>query len=277
MRETFRFLPSWRMDDGQVSLASTGGGIGTNVDDYDVFLVQMSGSRTWRVGRRTIDAREERDRTIDGMDVRVLRDWTPDDGGGDGGDGDGDGEDGERGMMDEFTVHPGDVLYLPPRVAHCGTSLSDDCMTLSVGCRAPSVSDLVSKLAENLSSSMDDPAVRRYADPDLLNGVADPFDASSTTSSSTSSSSGTGTMSPGELTSDAKERARRLVKDSLASLIDDDEWWDEFFGRYATEQVRPSSQTDSRERGTTRLERVALVRNDFRVWGTLWAKPFLIF
>jgi ribosomal protein L16 Arg81 hydroxylase len=211
------------------------------------------------------------------MDVRVLRDWTPDDGGGDGGDGDGDGEDGERGMMDEFTVHPGDVLYLPPRVAHRGTSLSDDCMTLSVGCRAPSVSDLVSKLAENLSSSMDDPAVRRYADPDLLNGVADPFDASSSTSSSTSSSSGTGTMSPGELTSDAKERARRLVKDSLASLIDDDEWWDEFFGRYATEQVRPSSQTDSRERGTTRLERVALVRNDFRVWGTLWAKPFLIF
>ena len=49
MRETFRFLPSWRMDDGQVSLASTGGGIGTHVDDYDVFLVQMSGSRTWRV------------------------------------------------------------------------------------------------------------------------------------------------------------------------------------------------------------------------------------
>ncbi len=98
-------------------------------------------------GRRTTDAREERDRTIDGMDVRVLRDWISDDGGGDDGDGDGEGEDGERGMMDEFTVHPGDALYLPPRVAHRGTSLSDDCMTLSVGCRAPSVSDLVSKLA----------------------------------------------------------------------------------------------------------------------------------
>ena len=276
MRETFRFLPSWRMDDGQVSLAGTGGGIGTHVDDYDVFLVQMSGSRTWRVGRRTIDAREERDRTIDGMDVRVLRDWTPDDGGGgDDGDGDGEGEDGERGMMDEFTVHPGDVLYLPPRVAHRGTSLSDDCMTLSVGCRAPSVSDLVSKLAENLSSSMDDSAVRRYADPDLLNGVADPFDASS--SSSSSSSSGTGTMSPGELTSDAKERARRLVKDSLASLIDDDEWWDEFFGRYATEQVRTVvSNCFARARYNSFGTSCAL-RNDFLVWGTLWAKPFSIF
>jgi ribosomal protein L16 Arg81 hydroxylase len=43
-------------------------------DPNDVFLIQMSGSRTWQVGRRNIDAREERDRTIDGMDVRVLRD-----------------------------------------------------------------------------------------------------------------------------------------------------------------------------------------------------------
>ena len=124
--------------------------------------------------------------------------------------------------MDEFVVCPGDALYLPPRVAHCGTSLSDDCMTLSVGCRAPSVSNLVSKLAERLSSSIDDCAVRRYADPDLLRGVD--LDASS------------GTTSPGELTSDAKERARLLVKDSLVSLIDDDEWWDKFFGRYVTEQ-----------------------------------------
>ena len=246
MRDTFRFLPSWRMDDGQVSLADAGGGIGMHVDDYDVFLIQMSGSRTWRVGRGTIDAREERDRTIDGMDVRVLRDMKPDD------DDDDDGDEVERGTMDEFTVHPGDVLYLPPRVAHRGTSLSGDCMTLSVGCRAPSVSDLVSKLAENLSSSVDDPAVRRYADPDLLDGVADFLDASSSSSSPPSGM----TTSPGELTSDAKERARRLVRDSLTSLIDDDEWWDEFFGRYVTEQKRarnnypiPLEDSSPREEG----------------------------
>jgi ribosomal protein L16 Arg81 hydroxylase len=233
MRDAFRFLPGWRMDDGQISLAGTGGGIGPHVDDYDVFLIQMAGSRTWEVGRRKIGALEERDMTIDGMDVRVLRDWDSDD----------DGEDG-RGMdkfVDEFVVRPGDALYLPPRVAHCGTSLSDDCMTLSVGCRAPSVSDLVSKLAERLSSSIDDCAVRRYADPDLLRGVD--LDASS------------GTTSPGELTSDAKERARLLVKDSLVSLIDDDEWWDEFFGRYVTEQKRARNnypiplEDSSREEG----------------------------
>jgi 50S ribosomal protein L16 3-hydroxylase len=216
IRDEFRFLPNWRMDDGQISLAEMGGGIGPHVDDYDVFLIQMTGTRTWRIGRDVIGVREELDRTIDRMDVRILADRDDVDGGEDGG---------GRGM-DEFTVHPGDVLYLPPRIAHCGTSLSDDCTTLSVGCRAPSVSDLVSKLAERLSSSMDDSAVRRYTDSDLLQGGVD------------TDSSGPMSSSPGELTRKAKERARRLVKDSLASIIDDDLWWDEFFGRYATEQKR---------------------------------------
>ena len=97
----------------------------------------------------------------------------------------------------------------------------------------------VRQLVENLSSSMDDSMVRRYADPNLLNGVVDSFDASA----SSSPSSGTGTMSPGELTSDAKERTRRLVKDSLASLIDDNELWNEFFGGGRIHRNEGSDQT----------------------------------
>ena len=222
MYETFDFLPNWRMDDGQISLAETGGGIGPHVDDYDVFLIQMAGTKTWRVGRRKIGAREERDWTIDGLDVRVLgdRDFDHDD------NDDDEEEEGERGGSDELIIaRPGDLLYLPPRVSHRGTATSSDCMTLSVGCRAPSASDLMSKLAERLSSSTEDFAVRRYADPDLLRGT-------------TVDGASSGPASPGELTSDAKERARRLVRESLTSMIDDDEWWDEFFGGYATEQKR---------------------------------------
>ena len=228
MYETFDFLPNWRMDDGQISLAETGGGIGPHVDDYDVFLIQMAGTRTWRVGRRRIGAREERDRTIDGLDVRVLGDWNidHDDDDDDEGEGKEEEEGDERGGSDELIIaRPGDMLYLPPRVSHCGTATSDDCMTLSVGCRAPSASDLMSKLAERLSSSTEDFAVRRYADSDLLRGT-------------TVDGASSGTASPGELTSDAKELARCLVRESLTSMIDDDEWWDEFFGRYATEQKR---------------------------------------
>jgi len=206
MRDVFRFIPNWRLDDGQVSLAEIGGGIGPHVDNYDVFLIQTSGTRTWQVGRRKMTAAEERDATMEGLDVRVLDGWDADRGGGR--------------EMEEWTVNPGDLLYLPPRVAHCGTARSGDCATLSVGCRAPSVSDLVSKLAESLSSSMEDSALRRYTDDDLLKGV-DIVD-----------------NAPGELTSDAKERAKHLVIDSMTSLISDDEWWDEFFGRYVTEQKR---------------------------------------
>lgn len=202
IHDTFHFIPNWRMDDGQISLAEYSGGIGPHVDNYDVFLIQMSGSRTWQVGRRKVNATEECNRMIDGLDVRVLDDWR---------------QDVDQNEVEEWIVNPGDVLYLPPRVAHCGIALSNDSMTLSVGCRAPSVSDLVSKLAERLSSSIDDSAVARYTDEDLLQGTI---------------------ASPGEITSDAKERTKHLVLDSLTSLLDDDEWWDEFIGRYATEQKR---------------------------------------
>ena len=156
MYDTFNFLPNWRMDDGQISLAEHGGGIGPHVDNYDVFLIQMSGTRTWQVGRRNISAQEERDRTIDGLDVRVLDEW-----------GHVHGNE-ESSEMQQFTLHAGDMLYLPPRVAHCGTSLSNDCMTLSVGCRAPSVLEMVSKLAERLSLYVDESALRRYTDSDML-------------------------------------------------------------------------------------------------------------
>lgn len=212
MHDTFNFLPNWRMDDGQISLAENGGGIGPHVDNYDVFLIQMSGTRTWEVGKRKVTAHEERDRTIDGLDVRVLSDWGSDIT-------DDNTEANNNREMEEWIVNPGDLLYLPPRVAHCGTALETGSMTLSVGCRAPSVSELVSKLAESLSSSIEDSAVCRYTDENLLEEIDE-------------------INSQGELTTKAKERARDLVIESLSSIISDDDWWDEFFGRYVTEQKR---------------------------------------
>ena len=89
-------------------------------------------------------------------------------------------------------------------------------MTLSVGCRAPSVSDLVSRLAENMSSSIKDDAVRRYTDEELLTGDIDSF-------------------SNGQLTRDSKQKAHRLVLESLSNMLGDDDWWDEFFGNTDSE------------------------------------------
>lgn len=112
------------------------------------------------------------------------------------------------------------LIIVEPLKAHCGTALTNGCMTLSVGCRAPSVSDLVSRLAENFSTSVEDEAVRRYTDEDLL------------------SNKEKGGFFNGELTTQAKQKARRLVLESVMKVIDDDKWWDCFFGKYVTEQKR---------------------------------------
>eukprot|EP00984_Skeletonema_dohrnii_P012634 scaffold5153_cov98-Skeletonema_dohrnii-CCMP3373.AAC.1 len=205
--DTFDFIPNWRMDDGQISLAEVDGGIGPHVDNYDVFLIQMNGSRTWQVGKRKIDAIEERDRLIDGIDVRIMNDWD-------------DNQHVDKTEVEEWVLHPGDILYLPPRVPHCGIALSAGCMTLSVGCRAPSVSDLVSRLAERFSNSVEDVAVKRYTDDDLLDDCSND------------------NFSPGEITAKAKEDAKHLVLNALTNMMDDDSVWDEFLGRCVTEPKR---------------------------------------
>ncbi|KAL7555028.1 hypothetical protein ACHAWF_018609 [Thalassiosira exigua] len=246
IHETFSFLPNWRMDDGQISLAEAGGGIGPHVDSYDVFLIQMSGRRRWEVGTKTIDAREERERTLEGPDVRILDGWDAEDGG----------------AVESFESHvldPGDVLYLPPRVPHCGTAATGKCATLSVGCRAPSAAELTSKLAEALSPSIEEHAVGRYEDPDLLDGAA-------------------GATDPGELTAEAKERARTLLLDSLTSMVRDDERWDEFFGRCVTEPKRVRSgypapldeRDDGDEDGEGRDDATSIVRDVLNGEGALY-------
>lgn len=45
----FGFIPQARLDDVMVSYATPGGGVGPHVDSYDVFLLQGSGRRRWRV------------------------------------------------------------------------------------------------------------------------------------------------------------------------------------------------------------------------------------
>lgn len=199
----FDFIPNWRLDDGQISLAEYNGGIGPHVDNYDVFLIQMNGSRTWQVGKRKIDAMEEFDRLIDDIDVRILSDW----------------KDNQEAEVEEWILNPGDMLYLPPRVPHCGIALSDGCMTLSVGCRAPSVSDLVSRLAERMSTSLEETVVMRYTDDDLLDNGSCRDNASL-------------------ITVKAKEDAKNLVLNALTTMLNDDSAWDEFFGRYITEPKR---------------------------------------
>ena len=137
--DTFSFMPSWRIDDVMVSYAEDRGGVGAHVDQYDVFLIQGIGRRRWRIDAGKIDGHTFRD----DVELKLLREFTP---------------------THEWTVEPGDVLYLPPGIAHEGTAIGE-CMTFSVGMRAPSNAELILDFSEFLAESFDDD--QRFTDPDL--------------------------------------------------------------------------------------------------------------
>lgn len=128
MLSKFSFIPRWRMDDVMVSYASPGGSVGPHVDNYDVFLVQGAGKRKWYTTNTPIPPEDEC--LVSGLDVRVLKgSFQPD---------------------FEWVLKPGDALYVPPRIPHHGISLDEECMTFSVGFRAPTMANLVMGWAENV-------------------------------------------------------------------------------------------------------------------------------
>jgi 50S ribosomal protein L16 3-hydroxylase len=135
--DLFDFLPRWRVDDVMVSLAAQQGSVGPHVDTYDVFLLQGRGRRRWRIARRFVEAYRP------GLDLRILRGFRA-----------------ER----EWVLEPGDMLYLPPGVAHHGVAL-DESLTYSIGLRAPAEVDLVAGFLQRAVTAVD--RSRLYADPDL--------------------------------------------------------------------------------------------------------------
>ncbi len=136
----FRFMPNWRVDDVMVSYAVDGAGVGPHFDQYDVFLVQGLGRRRWRIGQKCDDTSPLRPHE----DLRLLADFE---------------------LVSEWELDPGDIVYVPPGFAHDGVALGDDCMTYSIGFRAPSRSDLVSAWTDHVLDGLDEDD--RYADPDL--------------------------------------------------------------------------------------------------------------
>ena len=52
LMQPFRALPDWRIDDLMISFSVPGGGVGPHLDQYDVFIIQGTGRRRWRVGEK---------------------------------------------------------------------------------------------------------------------------------------------------------------------------------------------------------------------------------
>ncbi len=137
--EPFRFIPDWRIDDLMISYAADQGSVGPHVDQYDVFLLQLEGTRVWEIGDQPLPSPA----CIEGLELAILKDFTAD---------------------LRWVVEPGDLLYLPPGIPHHGVA-SGPCLTASIGFRAPDHATLVQDYAGFVSQTFSDSD--RYQDPDL--------------------------------------------------------------------------------------------------------------
>jgi 50S ribosomal protein L16 3-hydroxylase len=202
--ERFRFVPNWRLDDVMVSYAAPRGSVGAHVDRYDVFLLQGAGRRRWRIDSRPLEREELRP----DVELPVLARFTPD---------------------REWVLEPGDMLYLPPGIAHEGVAL-DACMTFSIGFRAPSRREAAAGMLRSLIESSE-PDVR-YAG----GGIAGD--------------------DPGRL----DDAVLDWVGATLRGLLDDRESLARWFGRFVTEPRR-ASPAEPADGPTVPAELVARLRS----------------
>lgn len=138
LMQQFRFVPDARLDDVMISYATDGGGVGPHFDSYDVFLLQAHGQRRWRIGR-------QKDLSLQpGVPLKILQNFEAE---------------------EEFVLNPGDMLYLPPKYAHDGIA-EGECMTWSIGFRAPQEGELARELLLGLADeAFDGVGDALYRDP----------------------------------------------------------------------------------------------------------------
>lgn len=140
----FDFLPAWRIDDIMVSYAEDGGSVGPHFDYYDVFLIQGAGRRRWQIGA-PCDAETA---LLKNTELKILEQFEP---------------------TEEWVLEPGDMLYLPPKIAHHGVAIGD-CTTFSVGFRAPAATEMLDDLATELLTGIVAP--NHLVDPPLTPAMA---------------------------------------------------------------------------------------------------------
>jgi 50S ribosomal protein L16 3-hydroxylase len=176
----FYFIPSWRVDDLMISYSGDKGGVGPHYDNYDVFLVQVSGRRQWEVGGLYDESSPRRPDTP----VKILTEWEPE---------------------HTWILEPGDMLYVPPRVGHSGIAVGEECMTCSVGFRAPSHRDILLDFPEYVAEQLSEEV--RYSD----SGFAPQ-------------------ANPGQITPEAVKNVQRI----LTQYVEDHDRLAQWFGRYMT-------------------------------------------
>ena len=180
LKQPFRFIPDWRMDDVMTSFAAPNGSVGPHYDQYDVFLIQGDGQRRWRLGQHCDSSTE----LLANDEVKILKHFQG---------------------TEDWTLNPGDLLYVPPGLAHWGTAITP-CMTYSVGFRGPSHAELLVNYSDEVISRLDESM--RYSDIGH-----------------------TSQHNPGEITAQSLSEIKTIIN----QLTTNDDLLAEWFGRYVTE------------------------------------------
>lgn len=142
--QAFRFIPDWRIDDLMISYATKHGSVGPHTDAYDVFLLQGLGDRLWQINTQPVSENN----IIENLELCVMKEFKAE---------------------QEWTLEPGDMLYLPPNVAHYGTALTE-CMTYSIGFRSPGNIELLHSFLDHmLNEAIENKNTgKTYSDPNLI-------------------------------------------------------------------------------------------------------------
>ena len=144
MLELFNCFPRWRISDIQASVSPDGGGVGPHSDHFDVFLLQAEGEKLWAVADNEGYWPDNDRAFVPDCEVRVLKEFIED---------------------DSFTLVPGDMLYLPPKIAHNGIAVNSKpgvSVTLSIGFLAPTTDELILSYTQRVSERLKG---SRWSDP----------------------------------------------------------------------------------------------------------------
>jgi len=105
LQEKVNFIPTFLFDDVMATYSKENSTIGAHIDKYNVFILQGSGKRLWRL-------QESPDPTYDETkELKILKNFNP---------------------TIEWLLEPGDMIYIPSSVAHEGFTVEES-ISYSIG------------------------------------------------------------------------------------------------------------------------------------------------
>ncbi len=119
LKQSLSFLPLWLFDDAMTTLSNKGSSVGAHIDNYNVFILQLQGTREWKLQYSPKPA------FIEDLEVKILKEFQED---------------------ESIILEPGDMIYIPPHVAHHGISLTDS-LSISLGFKSLEHDKIINELA----------------------------------------------------------------------------------------------------------------------------------